>query len=193
LGGLAFVGVIAVGVLLLSGCGQAGNQAAPKPEGGAATQATAPGVPEQSTPVVVGTSMPSSGNVMGDPLVARDDSGSPIPQTPTVPVPSKLVPDASGVARVTLDNHSYGSRIEMKVGDSIDLVLGDAYEWEIDVQNPTILSVQPPSAESGSQGVYKAVKAGRTMLEASGEPFCRKSNPPCGMPSRGISLEVVVK
>ena len=192
MGGIALVGVIAVGVLLLSGCGQTGSLGDPTPQGGAEVQATGTSVPVQSTPVV-GTSITSSGNVTGEPLVPRDASGSPIPITPTVQLPSTLVPDASGVVRVTLDNHPYGSGIEMQVGDSIDLVLGDVYEWEFEVQDPTLLSAQPPSSESGSQGVYKAVKAGRTMLEGSGEPFCRKSKPPCGMPSRSISLEVVVR
>ncbi len=192
MGSFAIVGVVAVGVLLLSGCGQAGSPSAPTTEGGAAAQATAPGVSEQSSTVVVGTSMPSSGNVTGEPLVPRDASGSPIPQTPTVAVSSVLTPDASGLVRVTLE--SAGQSVDMAVGQTLELALGEGYEWDVTIGDTSILRVQAMSpAGGGSQGLYKAEKVGQTTIEASGEPLCRKLNPPCGMPSRAITIEVTVR
>lgn len=179
-----------VGVLLLAGCGEAGNAFVPTTEGGAAAQSTAPSVPEST--MVVGTSVPGGGSVMGEPLVPRDASGSPLPQTPTVAVSSVLTSDASG--RVTVTFETAGSPVEMAVGDTLELALGDVYEWEVKVADSTILVLDTTAPVGvGSTGVYKAVKPGQTNVEASGEPFCRKSNPPCGMPSRFFEIGVTVR
>ena len=193
--GFALVGVALVGVLLMAGCGEAGSPSVPTSvpttEGGAASQATAPVVPQLT--MAVGTSVPGGGSVTGDPLVPRDPSGSPLPQTPTVEVKTVLTPDASGLVRVTL-NDTGKVVVEMKVGDTLELALGDVYEWEVTVSDTSILEVQAMSPPGGAtQGLYKAKSSGQTRIEAAGEPMCSKATPPCGMPSRFVEISVMVK
>ena len=45
----------------------------------------------------------------------------------------------------------------------------------------------------GSQGLYRAHKAGETTLTATGDPTCRQARPPCGAPSREFRLQVIVR
>ncbi len=185
LNGFALVGIAVVGVLLMVGCGEAANPSVPMSEGGAAVRSTEPAVPELT--MAVGTSVSGGGNVTGDPLVPRDASGSPLPQTPTVMVDRVLTPDAWGLVRVTLDD-GYQPVVEMAVGETLELALGEVYEWGVTVGDTSILGVQAMSPVGGaSQGLYKAKKAGQTSIEANGEPLCSKANPPCGMPYRGTS------
>ena len=72
--------------------------------------------------------------------------------------------------------------------------MGDVYEWEVKVEDGTVLVLDATATVGvGSAGVYKAVKPGQTSIEVGGEPFCRKSNPPCGMPSRVFEMSVTVR
>ena len=143
--------------------------------------------------MAVGTSVSGGGNVTGDPLVPRDPSGSPLPQTPTVMVETVLTPDVSGLVRVTLNDRGKAV-VEMKVGDTLELALGEIYEWEVTVGDTSILEVQAMSPPGGAtQGLYKAKGPGQTRIEAAGEPMCSKSSPPCGMPSRFVEIDVTVR
>jgi hypothetical protein len=82
----------------------------------------------------------------------------------------------------------------MRVGDRFLLSLGEGYDWTVAPADPSIVSqVSNVPAASGSQGVYEARKPGQTELGATGDPLCRKSRPPCGMPSRAFRIEVVVQ
>ena len=84
--------------------------------------------------------------------------------------------------------------VEMKVGDRFLLNLGDFYDWSLNVADTSILDrVKNIAVIKGAQGVYEALKPGRTTLSATGDPACRKSTPPCAAPSILFEVTVVVK
>ena len=87
-----------------------------------------------------------------------------------------------------------GQTITMHVGESFLLKLGQAYEWTVIPLDQDIIRREPNVLTViGSQGLYQAHKTGRTQLTATGDPPCRQSQPPCGMPSRGFLIDVVVE
>lgn len=116
-------------------------------------------------------------------------AGQPVPTM--TPQPTSTEP-VSQTQTVTLDND--GQTITLRTGDQFLLKLGDQYEWTIEVADPTIVSrVVNITVVKGAQGVYEAHQAGETTLSASGDPLCRKSQPPCAMPSRLFRIQIVVQ
>ena len=94
--------------------------------------------------------------------------------------------------QVTLDD--MGSTVILKVGDRFALVLGESSDWTVSVNDESILSrVKKIQPIQGSQGVYEAHQAGQTTLTAVGDPPCRKTKPPCMMPSRAFEIQITVR
>ena len=101
-------------------------------------------------------------------------------------------PTAAGSKTVTLADD--GQTITLSVGESFLLKLGEDYNWTVTVADQTIVSrVKNISVVRGAQGVYEALLAGKTSLTANGDPVCLQANPPCKLPSRQFTLEIVVQ
>lgn len=45
----------------------------------------------------------------------------------------------------------------------------------------------------GAQGIYEAKQPGTTTLTATGDPPCRKVQPPCMLPSRIFRVQITVR
>ena len=101
-------------------------------------------------------------------------------------------PTAANSKTVTLADD--GQTITLSVGETFLLKLGEDYNWTVTVADQTIVSrVKNISVVRGAQGVYEALLAGKTSLTANGDPVCLQANPPCKLPSRQFTLEIVVQ
>ena len=106
--------------------------------------------------------------------------------------PTATPTPAAPAREVTLADN--GATVELRVGDRCLLKLGDWYDWSLNVADTSILSrVQNIAVVKGAQGLYEALKPGRTTLSGTGDPACRKSTPPCAAPSILFEVTVVVK
>ena len=85
---------------------------------------------------------------------------------------------------ITLDDD--GKKITLQVNESFLLKLGEDYDWNVTVDNQTVLGSVP------AQDIYEARMPGNATLAATGDPICRKEQPPCGAPSRLFKLYVDV-
>jgi len=84
--------------------------------------------------------------------------------------------------------------LELAVGERILVALGQGFDWTIVIADPSIVDrVRNVTVIAGAQGLYEAKAAGRTTLTATGDPPCRKTNPPCGAPSRLVTIDLVVQ
>jgi hypothetical protein len=112
--------------------------------------------------------------------------------TPVLPTSTPLEPAADGQKAVTLDDQ--GKTISLAAGEDFLLKLGDVYTWEVNISDQNVLSrVKSIAVMRGAQGVYEAHSVGTATLSATGDPQCRQSQPPCGMPSIQFKITVVVK
>lgn len=92
---------------------------------------------------------------------------------------------------ITLDDN--GKTITLQVNETFLLQLGEGYDWNITIDDQTILSRKVNVLViRGAQGIYEAHKPGRTTLSAIGDPPCRRATPPCAAPSRLFRLYIVV-
>ena len=124
------------------------------------------------------------------PAVMPSPAGTQPAPEPTANPPSG--PAADGPQTVTLDDQ--GKTIQMAVGQSFLLKLGEDYEWEVTVSDQSVVSrVKNIAVVRGAQGVYDALHAGTVTLTATGDPACRQSQPPCAAPSRLFTMTIVVK
>lgn len=131
--------------------------------------------------------VPSTGGAS----IATATSLPPAPTSAGTPEPAPTTaPDGSVV---TLDNDQ--QTIHLKTGQRFLLNLGmDSYDWTVEIQDQSIVSrVIGITVVRGAQGVYEAKAPGTTVLQASGDPFCRQSQPPCMMPSRLFKVTLVVE
>ncbi|HEX9012474.1 MAG TPA: hypothetical protein VF813_03120 [Anaerolineaceae bacterium] len=139
---------------------------------------TAVSVPVVSTAVGMATSGPA---VTSMPL-----EGS----TPTATGP--LIVPTSG-AGLVIGRENSGQTVLMHVGERFVLTLGTQLEWTVTVSDQTVLHrVVNITPLVGSQGVYEALSPGSTVLNAVGDAACRKSTPPCMVPSFMFTLNVTV-
>jgi hypothetical protein len=101
-------------------------------------------------------------------------------------------PTAVSTQTVTLADD--GLTITLHVGGSFLLKLGEDYTWTPTVDDETIVSrAKGIAVVRGAQGVYDALKVGKTTLTAAGDPVCRQAKPPCGQPSRQFEIQIVVQ
>lgn len=106
--------------------------------------------------------------------------------------PAAAVSTPSGTRSVTLADN--GTPVTMHVGDTFLLNLGEGYDWTVNVADQSVLSREVNVLViRGAQGIYRALKPGTTTLTATGDPLCRKANPPCGLPSRLFKVTVEVQ
>ena len=99
---------------------------------------------------------------------------------------------SSSTRTVTLADQ--GNTITLHPGDRFLLSLGEGYDWTVNVADPSTVSrVVNILVVRGAQGVYEARRQGQTTLSAVGDPPCRKSIPPCMLPSRVFRVTIAVQ
>jgi hypothetical protein len=203
------VGMIFFATLALAGCGEARGGAQPTPTGATPSQATptADTLPSPSAPDPVSTpdgevggprpvpsvniapgAEPTSGVITG-PTVGTSIPGGPVEGPPlsqiSTPTPHTLLtPGPDGVVLVKTADRP--TAIQMSVGDTIEFEREEFYDWDIQVNGSNLLAPQPT-------GGYRATGPGTTRVELQGDPKCLKSDPPCGAPSIGFSIEVTIR
>ena len=145
--------------------------------------------------------------VSGCAPLLSDQTNAPIPQagppataiisepaseiSPEPPVAATVEPDAGEQKTITLDDQ--GETIQLVVGERFLLNLGEGYTWDVGISDETVVSrVRNITVIRGAQGVYEALQPGTTTLSAVGDPACRQSKPPCGMPSTLFTVTLVV-
>lgn len=106
-------------------------------------------------------------------------------------VPSLASPVASLVAPTVLLPSDAGKLILLHVADHFVLLLGQytGVDWQIQMSDPSILQ----RISSDGQGVYEAVRAGRTTLTATGTSACMRAQPPCLLLRQSRSLLFTIR
>ncbi len=111
---------------------------------------------------------------------------------PSVPVNPPVDSPSPQPKTITLDDQ--GKTIQMTVGQSFLLKLGEEYAWEVTLGDQNVVSrAVNITVVRGAQGIYRAHQAGTTTLTATGDPQCRQSQPPCMVPSRVFTVTIVVQ
>lgn len=199
----SMLALLASGLSLLAGCvspaitSPAGTPALPAateetPVSAPATSAAAPseGAVALPEPEATGTAgLPATAGVVV--ITAGPASSGALPVvTATTPLPPLETSAGSPVEVTQADN---GRTIAMHVGDRFLLNLGEGAAWAVEIADPAVLSpVGGMPAAEGSQGLYEARGAGSTTLTATNEPPCRKTRPPCMLPTRVFEVDVIV-
>ena len=112
--------------------------------------------------------------------------------TPQPPASTEVEPAADGQKIITLEDQN--KTINLAVGESFLLKLGEEYTWEVNISNQDVLSrVKNIAVVRGAQGIYTAHQAGTVTLSAAGDPQCRQSQPPCAMPSIQFEITIIVQ
>lgn len=93
----------------------------------------------------------------------------------------------------TIGLPSQQTTVELAIGETFELKLGGGMDWSVQIDDPRIVAREPGNVTPDSQGVYRALAAGSTRMRASGDPTCRKSNPPCAAPSFLFEITIVVR
>lgn len=103
-------------------------------------------------------------------------------------------PAATAQENQTVTPADNGKTITLKVNETFLLKLGEGYDWNITIDDPTVFSrVVNVLVVRGAQGIYIAHRPGSATLTAVGSPQCLKSQPPCAIPSILFSVHVVVQ
>jgi hypothetical protein len=127
-----------------------------------------------------------------------------VPEVSTT-LPDNTVPPAAGSegggstgqvslpATITMSDN--GKTFTAKVGDSFLLNLGDdVYNWEVTIDRQDVVTLKKGvMVIKGAQGIYDALAPGTATLTAVGDPLCRQSAPPCGMPSILFKITLIVE
>lgn len=177
---LTLIILIGSSVILLAACApELSNAAVPASGSGTASGSTPPvitfGTASASTPFVI-TSGPASTSLPFD-------------------VTSQPLPTQAPGGEIVITADSSGQTIHLKVGQTFLVNLGmDILNWQVEIADPSIVSrVIGITTVRGAQGVYQARAPGTTTLTATGDPLCRQSVPACEMPSRIITVTLVVE
>jgi hypothetical protein len=126
------------------------------------------------------------------PVVSTVIAGNSGTTTPYPPANTPTQPAPGEQKIVTLADQ--GKTITLAIGESFLLKLGEEYNWEVTISDQSILSrAKNIMVIRGAQGVYDALQAGTVTLTATGDPLCRQSKPPCGMPSILFKITVIVQ
>ncbi len=94
---------------------------------------------------------------------------------------------------VTLEDN--GKTFNFHVGDAFLLNLGnEVYDWDVTIDNQNVIALKVGvTVIKGAQGLFDALSSGTAMLTAVGDPLCRKSAPPCGMPTILFKVTLIVQ
>lgn len=142
---------------------------------------------ETITPSATATNLPSA---------TPNPTASPTPVIATSAPPKAPTSPSANVANTgtrTITQSDNGATITLQVGERFLLDLGDSLDWQVEIDDPTIVSRVPGILTvKGSQGLFQANKAGQTALAARGDAPCRKAQPACMTPTFLFRLQIVV-
>ena len=93
----------------------------------------------------------------------------------------------------TITQENNNQTIEINVGDTFLLKLGEEYMWNVEIDNDDIVSrVKNIAVIRGAQGVYEAKMPGSATLSAVGDLPCREDVPPCAAPTILFKIQINV-
>ncbi len=145
----------------------------------------------QSKPQQSGPTLIKVGTVAG-----TTTENPPVEISPTLPthiIPTSNLEATPDGGRI-ITRADQGKTISVNSGDSFLLELGDEYSWEVNLSDQNVINrVKNIAVIRGAQGVFRAIQPGTVSLSAAGDPTCRQSQPPCGMPSLMFVVIIVVK
>jgi hypothetical protein len=157
------------------------------------------GVSSQNQPGVPATYVPTHEVVLITPVVGTSVSSSSknlssiTPQT-TPSGPSTIVPGTSGEGGTIITMDDNGDTLVLQPGQRFSLMLDEAYTWDINITDTSVVNrVTGVMPIIGSQGIFEALQAGQTQLNASGDPLCRSETPACMRPSVIFEMKITVK
>ncbi len=109
-------------------------------------------------------------------------------------IPSVEPPATQTAGRVAqVGTGDDGATINLRPGGRFVLNLGEGYDWNIEVSDPSVLGrVTYDMIAHGTQGTYEGLKPGQATVSASGTPACAHARPACTDPPRSLFLTVVV-
>ena len=164
-------------------------------------QAGAPGADDSaagpSTTSAVATTSPtiaSSGNGTGTGTVVGTVVTAPPPTTPP-PHPTTTSAPLPGQGRtVTVTEADSGKSYTLHRGDHLVVQLqGNSYEWtEPASSNDAVLHRTSGSSGTTATATFSATGDGKADVTSTGDAPCRKSTPPCMVPSRLFQVSVTV-
>lgn len=109
-----------------------------------------------------------------------------------------ITPDATGKIIVNLPEDN-GRVVDMKVGNSVKLVLGDGFKWQLAGMDSALFQLEADRLiKEGKQPTgddlqtYKAITSGTAAIEVTGDPMCRDDTPPCDKPDQYAEIEIKV-
>jgi ABC-type transport system substrate-binding protein len=118
-------------------------------------------------------------------------------------LPENIVPPGTDVTSLppavqtpsTITMADKGKTFTFHVGDSFLLNLGgNVYDWTVTVDNQDVIALKMGvMVIRGAQGIFDALIPGTAILTATGDPLCRKSKPPCMMPTILFRITVIVQ
>lgn len=112
--------------------------------------------------------------------------------TPVPTISTQVVPTDVDQQVITLADQ--GRTIDLAVGESFLLRLGEEYTWDVTISDQNVVSrVKNITLVRAAQGVYDALQAGTVTLYAAGDPVCLQAKPPCAMPSILFTITIIVK
>jgi hypothetical protein len=93
----------------------------------------------------------------------------------------------------TITQENNNQTIELNVGDTFLLKLGEEYMWNVEIDNDDVVSrVKNIAVIRGAQGVYEAKMPGSVTLSAVGDLPCREEVPPCAAPTILFKIQINV-
>ncbi|KRT61332.1 MAG: hypothetical protein XU09_C0006G0255 [Thaumarchaeota archaeon CSP1-1] len=93
----------------------------------------------------------------------------------------------------TITQENNNQTIELNVGDTFLLKLGEEHIWNVEIDNDDVVSrVKNIAVIRGAQGVYEAKMPGSATLSAVGDLPCREEVPPCAAPTILFKIQINV-
>ncbi|MGQ0791936.1 MAG: hypothetical protein ACT4NJ_06915 [Nitrosopumilaceae archaeon] len=93
----------------------------------------------------------------------------------------------------TITQENNNQTMELNVGDTFLLKLGEEYMWNVEIDNDDVVSrVKNIAVIRGAQGVYEAKMPGSATLSAAGDLPCREEVPPCAAPTILFKIQINV-
>ncbi len=86
---------------------------------------------------------------------------------------STPAPFASGEV-VTITQQDDGKTVDVRVGELVQVALGDQFDWSLEISDPRILSAEPGvnTLVRGTQLLARAKAAGTAAISGTGKPRC---------------------
>ncbi len=111
---------------------------------------------------------------------------------PSTPPPSPLPSPSGTVAQITQQDD--GKTVDVRVGDLVQVSLGDQLDWSLDISDPSVLSAEPGvnALVRGTQLLARAHRPGTAVIHGQGKPRCAP-NQPCPQFLAVFTVTIVVR